>query len=81
MAERKEYEMSEDELAELLDACKSVPCMMIGDYVPRTPQENANLAWQALGSKLGFDYLTVEPIPGTCQRHFSAVPVLADGQR
>jgi hypothetical protein len=38
-----------------------------------TPQENANKAWQRLGEKMGFDYMTVQPIPGKGQRHFTAV--------
>jgi hypothetical protein len=39
-----------------------------------SPQENANRAWEALGRKMGFDYSTVQPIPGKGQLFFSAVP-------
>ena len=38
-----------------------------------TPQENANKVWQHLGEKMGFDYMTVQPIPGKGQRHFTAL--------
>ncbi|MFA5408404.1 MAG: hypothetical protein WC343_06505 [Bacilli bacterium] len=71
---RVNYEMTEAELEELLDACKPVPYMVIGGCVPSSPQENANRAWQKLGDKHGFDYMTVRPIQGKGTRFFSAVP-------
>ena len=71
---RVNYEMTEAELEELLDACKPVPYMVIGGCVPSSPQENANRAWQKLGDKYGFDYMTVRPIQGKGTRFFSAVP-------
>ena len=67
-----EYEMTEEDLNELLDACKPTRVMMIGSYIPPSPQENANRAWRRLGEKMGFDYLTVKPIAGKGQRFFSA---------
>ena len=66
--------MTEEDLATILDACKSVPVMMIGSYSPSSPQENANRAWAALGKKMGFDHMTVEPIRGKGNRFFTAVP-------
>jgi hypothetical protein len=71
--ERKEYEMTEADLAEILEACKPVPYMVFGGRPPRSPQENANDAWQELGRRMGFDYMTVEPT-GKGDRFFSAVP-------
>ena len=68
------YEMSEDDLKEILNACKPTPVMKIGDYVVPSPQENANRAWERLGTKMGFDHTTVKPIPGKGNRFFSAVP-------
>lgn len=59
----KEYEMTEEELNEILDACKPVRYMIVGNYVPSSPQENANRAWAELGRKRGFDYLSVKPSP------------------
>lgn len=71
---RTNYEMTEEDLAAIIDACKSTPVIMIGSYTPASPQENANRAWAKLGEKMGFDHLTVEPIPGKGHRFFTAVP-------
>lgn len=68
---RKHFEMTQAQLATILDACKPVPYLVIGGHEPRSPQENANDAWQALGEELGFDYLTVEPT-GAGARFFTA---------
>lgn len=73
MYPRVEYEMTEADLVELLDACKPVPCIQIGGYTP-SRQENANRAWDALGRKMGFDSNTVRPIDGKSNRFFTAVP-------
>ena len=74
MYPRTNYEMTEADLRELLDAMKSVPVMMIGGYSPASPQENANAAWARLGAKMGFDHMTVQPSPGKGNRFFSAIP-------
>ncbi len=74
MYPRTNYEMTEADLQAILDACKPVPAMMIGGTLPASPQENANSAWQRLGSKMGFDHMTVQPIAGKGNRFFSAVP-------
>lgn len=58
---RKEFEMTEAQFNTLMEACKPVPYMVIGGMEPRSPQENANAAWCALGRELGFDGMTVEP--------------------
>ena len=70
---RQRYEMSEDDLAVLLEACKPVTYIIIAGEEPRSPQENANDAWALLGKKMGFDYLTVEPT-GEGDRFFTAEP-------
>lgn len=72
---RINYEMTEEDLQELLNACKPTPAMKIGSYIPPTPQENANIAWRNLGKKMGFNHTTVRPIQGKGQRFFSAIPV------
>lgn len=79
MSKREEFEMSEDQLRVVLDACKPTPAMWGSDGVPffGTPQENANRAWQALGEKLGFDYMTVEPT-SKGDRFFTAEPIQVD---
>lgn len=71
MTERRNFEMSQEQLEKLLDACKPVPYMVFGGMAPRSPQENANSAWKALGEELGFDHMTVRPNGG--DRFFSAV--------
>jgi len=72
--ERKEYEMTEADLAKILDACKPVTYMVFGGVPPRTPQENANAAWAELGKRMAFDHMSVKP-NGKGDRFFTAVPV------
>ena len=74
MYPRTNYEMSEADLTTLLNACKSTPVIMVGNYTPSTPQENATRAWAQLGEKIGFDHMTVQPVAGKGQRFFSAIP-------
>ncbi len=81
MMPRTEYEMSEPDMVELLDACKPVPMIMLQCGTPRSPQENANNAWARLGTKMGFDGETVRPIQGKGQRFFTAVPSETDVAR
>jgi predicted TIM-barrel fold metal-dependent hydrolase len=52
---------------------KPVPYMIIGGYAPRSRQENANDAWEALGREMGFKHMTVRP-NGKGDRFFSAEP-------
>lgn len=80
MNPRVDYEMSQEELTTILDACKPVPCMMIGDSIPSSPQENANHAWEALGKKMGFDSTTARP-SNKGNRYFSAVPSETKAQK
>ena len=74
MYPRTEYEMTEKDLEEILDACKPVPMIMLNIGTPSSPQENANRAWEKLGLKMGFDHMTVRPIQGKGDRFFTAVP-------
>lgn len=80
MYPRTNYEMTEVELKELLDACKPTPCIMIGGSTGPSPQENANRAWELLGKKKGFDHMTVQAV-GKGQRFFSAIPSENETQR
>ena len=68
---RRNFEMTQEQLNEILDACKPVPYMVIGGVIPRSPQEKANEAWRRLGEKMGFDHMTVRPT-GQGDRFFSA---------
>ena len=70
---RQKYEMSQEQLDVILDACKPVIGIMVGICLPSTPQENANRAWAELGETMGFDSMTVKP--GSSDRFFSAEPV------
>lgn len=69
---RKEFEMSEDDLKTLMEACKPVPCILIGDVAPRSSQQNANDAWDKLGRKMGFEPMSVRPVPGKGPKFFTA---------
>lgn len=68
---RKEFEMTEADLADLLKAMQPVPYMIIGGMAPASRQENANAAWARLGAKMGFDPMTVRP-NGKGDRFFTA---------
>ncbi len=81
MYPRTNYEMTQADLDKILDACKSVPYIVVGGSGPRSPQERANDAWAELGSRMGFDHMTVQPIPGKGNRFFSAVPNENETQR
>lgn len=59
-------------MKELQDARRPVPYMVFGGREPRPPQENANAAWCALGKRVGFDGMTVEPVDGKGMRFFTA---------
>lgn len=79
MNPRVEYEMSEEDLKAILDACKPVPYMLVGGHAPSSQQENANAAWARLGEKMGFNSMRVRP--GSNQRKFTAVPSETAAQR
>lgn len=78
---RRDYEMTEADLAKLLDAMKPVPYMIVGGMAPRSQQENANAAWAELGSRMGFAPMSVRP-NGRGDRFFSAeaAPVESSGR-
>ena len=78
---RRNYEMTEADLEKILDACKPVPMIKLHIRTPSSPQENADRAWAELGSRMGFDSMTVEPMPGKGPRFFTAVPTETEDQR
>ncbi len=67
--------MTQTDYEAILEACKPTIAMWGSGGVPlfSTPQENANRAWAELGSRLGFEPMTVEPA-GSDPKVFSAVP-------
>lgn len=81
MYPRTNFEMTDEELKILLEACRTVPMMMIGGFAPRSQQQNSNDAWKRLGEKMGFDWSTVRPIHGKGIKHFSAVPLETNEQK
>lgn len=70
---RKKFTMSDEQLKTILDACKPVPLIMLQCGMPKSPQENANEAWKALGKEMGFKYMTVCPVEND-QKVFTAEP-------
>ena len=70
---RMNFEMTESQLEEIIDACKPTPVMYLSGGMPmfNSPQENANHAWEKLSKELGFDHMTVAPA-GDGPRYFSA---------
>lgn len=82
MNPRVEYEMSEEDLKQLLDACKPTPVMFLsgGQPMGASSQENANRAWAELGKHMGFDSMSVRP-SDKGQRFFTAVPAETSEQR
>ncbi len=68
---RVEYEMTEEDLAELKNAFRPIPLVAIHTGMPRSQQERANDAWQKLGDKMSFQHMTVKP-SGQGDRFFTA---------
>jgi hypothetical protein len=81
MNPRVEYEMTQAQLDTLLEACRSTPVIKIGNYIPASPQENANRAWAALGKEMGFEPMTARPVQGKGERFFTAVSSETQEQR
>jgi hypothetical protein len=72
------YEMTEADLAALIEAMKPVPMIALQCGTPRSVQENANAAWAALGERMNFDPMTVRP-NGKGDRFFSATALPCRG--
>jgi len=70
----KNFEMTQEQLNTIMDACKPVPMIALQCGTPRSPQENANDAWERLGLGMGFDHMTVKP-NGKGDRFFMAEEV------
>jgi hypothetical protein len=74
---KKLYELSDADYKTLLKASQPLPYMVIGGYVPESPQERANRAWCDLGCRMGFDGMSVEPSDRGGGRFFLAEPTTA----
>lgn len=74
MGVRKEFEMTQEDLDKIMGAinkARSTPLIMLQVGMPTSPQEAANTAWKELGSRMGFDGMTVKPC-GKGDRFFTA---------
>jgi len=75
---RQEYTMEQADMDNLIEACQPVRMIALQCGTPRSPQQNANDAWNSLGAKMGFDGSTVQP-SGSNQLKFTAVPLVPTG--
>ena len=69
---RKEFQMNEKQLADLMEASKPVLMIALHCGTPQSPQTNANRAWANLGKEMWFDPKTVEHIRGKGDKYFTA---------
>ena len=67
-----EFKLTKEQHESLLVSCSPVRMIKIAGEWPKSPQENANAAWRRLGEELGFDHMTVKPVPGRSSRYFTA---------
>jgi hypothetical protein len=68
------FKMTDEQRAKILEASKPVPWFAPGGVWPKTPRENAEAAWKALGEEMGFDWTTVTPAaPAQDDFHFLAM--------
>lgn len=58
---KKEFKMTDDDMKVIMEACKPIPMIALQCGTPPSQQEMANIAWEELGKRMGFDYMTVEP--------------------
>lgn len=72
---RREFELSEQQYARVLEACAPLAAIMVGGTMPETSQTRANRVWAALGVEMGFEPMTVLPINGCGPRFFTAEEV------
>ena len=75
-----DFEMTQEQLDGLMNASKPVMAIMLQCGMPRSPQENANAAWQLLGQAMGFDHTTVRPVRGKGNRFFTATELTGEGE-
>lgn len=80
MYPRTNYEMTQEDLSELLDSMQPQPLIMLNIGGGRSAQERANDAWRRLGDKMNFDHMSVRP-NGKGDRFFSAIPSETEDQK
>lgn len=72
---RQTYLMTENQFAELLEACKPVSSILIGN-VATISTTKANIFWTSLGKELNFNPMTVKTIPGKDKCFFTAEEIV-----
>lgn len=70
--ERRQYALTDEQVKRLTSASRPVPYLVIGGVEPASSQQNANAFWRALGERRGFDWTTVQAVPGVPQ-NFTAI--------
>jgi hypothetical protein len=73
---KQEYQLSEDEFAEIKSIAQdTTPVMKFGDYWSgMDKQDRANAFWALLGEKHGFVWDSATPVPGKAVTFFYATP-------
>jgi hypothetical protein len=71
---KRDFRMTDDDLEKLLTANEAD----LDGMPPESPQARANRAWCELGQRMGFDGMTVEPLPCDDLKRFKAEPLLID---
>lgn len=65
---RKTFTMGQtdyDELLRVINDARNTPLIMLQTGMPRSPQQAANDAWCALGRRMGFEGMSVQPVSGS----------------
>jgi len=77
---KKEYQLTEDEFAEIKSIAQdSTPVMKFGNYWSgMDKQERANAFWKLLGEKHGFVWDSAEGVPGKPVTFFRATAFLPE---
>jgi hypothetical protein len=80
MSDVKLFTMTEEQYQAILDASRPTTLMYLsgGQPMGSSPQENANSAWQSLGSELGFDWQSAKPANNGNPRQFYAKAEVRD---
>lgn len=71
----KEYELTQEDVAAIKEASKSVPYLVAGGTEPVSPYDRAMAVWRQIGERMGFDYNTVAPVRSKGERFIIAVPL------
>jgi hypothetical protein len=61
MMTRRNYMMTQAQYDAIIEACKPTPLIGLQWGMPRSQQERANDAWDALGKEMGFIGRSVAP--------------------